>query len=269
MFAVCLLIPVMFMLSACGKEQEKTYSITYDYGEAKSIFSDVVDSMSVKPNEYLTSMPTINDDYALAFKGWFIVGTDKKIGLYDSISGDLTLEARFDVLSNLAPSGLYSNGKYVKTWGTLKIEYSAAFSNANTIRSDKRYVSRSFFDNLTGELVIDGSITSIEDKAFYNCDGLKSVLIPNSVIELGISAFESCSGLESINIPNSIMVIPMGVLYGCTGLTNITIEDKFGYKWQKITYGNFAWVDVDLDNINIINLLNGNNGSVALQRVPR
>lgn len=265
-FAFCLMIPAILCLSACGKEkkQETIYSIVYDYGEARDIFSDVVDSMSLKPNEYLTSMPTINDEYASAFKGWFIEGTDKEIGLYDTISGNLTLEARFDVLSNSAPSGLYSNGKYVKTWSTLKTEYSSAFRGANTIRSDSRYVSRSYFDDLSGELVIDSSITTIDDKAFYNCDGIKTILIPNSVTNLGISAFESCSGLESINIPNSIMAIPSGAFYNCANLTNLSVEEKSGYKWQKMKYGEFVWNDVNLHTESLLNL--SKNG-IILKRV--
>lgn len=265
-FAFCLIIPAIFCLSACGKEkkQETIYSIVYDYGEARDIFSDVVDSMSLKPNEYLTSMPTINEEYSSVFKGWFIQGTDKRVDLYDIIHGDITLEARFDTNSLLTPSGLYLNGKYVKTWETLKTEYSAAFSGDNTIRSDSRYISRSYFDNLSGELVIDGSITSIDDKAFYNCDGLKSVLIPKSVIDLGISAFENCSELESINIPNSIMAIPSGIFYGCTNLTNLSVEAKTGYKWQKMKYGKFEWEDV---NLNTESLLDLSKDGMILKRV--
>ena len=265
-FSVLFIMPSILLLSACGKEAQRPtrYSITYDYGEAKNMFNNVVDSTSVEPDQWLESIPTIKDEFTTAFLGWFIEGSDKQIGLYDNISGDLTLEARFDTSSTSSPSGLYSNGKYVKTWSTLKSEYSAAFKRVNSIISDSRYISRSFFDNLEGELVIDCSITIIDDKAFYGCTGLKSVLIPNSVTELGISSFEGCTGLKTIIIPNSIMVIPYGTFYRCTSLTNLTVEAKSGYKWQKQEYGVFDWVDV---NLNLESLLDLVKEDVALKRV--
>ena len=39
----------------------------------------------------------------------------------------------------------------------------------------------------------DGSVTSIEGFAFWNCDGLTTVTIPDSVTSIGINAFSGCS----------------------------------------------------------------------------
>lgn len=266
LFSVLFILPSFLFIVGCEKEvlDQVKYSITYNYGEARNMFSNPVDTNSVEPNTYLESMPTIKDEYKTVFKGWFIEGTDKKIGLYDIISGDLTLEARFDSTSVLAPSGLYINGKYVKTWETFKIENGLAVKESY-IKGNSPFGS--YINNLVGELVIDNSITLIDDYAFCGCVGLKSVLIPNSVTELGGSTFERCTTLETIIIPKSIMSIPYGTLYGCISLSDIKLEEKIGYKWQKCKYGNFTWEDVNLNTENIINLLNGTSGSVALQRV--
>ena len=51
------------------------------------------------------------------------------------------------------------------------------------------------------------SVTSIGDKAFYECSGLTSVTIPNSVTSIGYAAFYYCSSLTSVTIPNSVTSI--------------------------------------------------------------
>ena len=70
------------------------------------------------------------------------------------------------------------------------------------------------------------SVTSIGIYAFYDCDGLTSVTIPNSVTSIGGGAFNGCSGLESITIPNSVTRIGGDAFYGCTGLTSIEIPNS-------------------------------------------
>ncbi len=50
--------------------------------------------------------------------------------------------------------------------------------------------------------IIPNSVTSIGDRAFYNCDYLTSIEIPNSVTSIGERAFYSCSSLERIVVEN-------------------------------------------------------------------
>ena len=47
----------------------------------------------------------------------------------------------------------------------------------------------------------DGSVTSIGDYAFYRCNGLKSITIPEVVTEIGKYAFSYCSNLETMTLP--------------------------------------------------------------------
>ena len=70
------------------------------------------------------------------------------------------------------------------------------------------------------------SVTSIGEAAFYYCNGLTSVIIPNCVTSFGFSAFQNCSGLTSITIPNNVTDIGDSAFSGCSGLTSITIPNN-------------------------------------------
>ena len=76
----------------------------------------------------------------------------------------------------------------------------------------------------TGVLVIPDSITyngssypvtNIGDYAFCNCQGLTSVVLPNTIRFIGPSAFYHCSGMTSIDFPNSLVRIDHNAFQGC------------------------------------------------------
>lgn len=70
------------------------------------------------------------------------------------------------------------------------------------------------------------SVTTIGPGAFYECDGLTSVTIPNSVTSIWSYAFYGCTGLILVSIPNSVTYIEGTVFENCTGLTSITIPNS-------------------------------------------
>ena len=69
------------------------------------------------------------------------------------------------------------------------------------------------------------TVVSIGDYAFYNCDNITSVTIPQSVTNIGFRAFYDCSGLTSVKIPSSVTTIGENAFYNCSGLTSITISE--------------------------------------------
>ncbi|MBR3959857.1 MAG: leucine-rich repeat domain-containing protein [Bacteroidales bacterium] len=97
-----------------------------------------------------------------------------------------------------------------------------------------------------GNLVIPGSIfyngfnweiDYIDDKAFYDCVRLTSVVISDSITSIGVQAFESCGGLASVVIGNGVTSIGGYAFYNCSGLTS-TIYNGTIAQWCNISFGN-------------------------------
>ena len=85
----------------------------------------------------------------------------------------------------------------------------------------------------SGELDIPSQIggyrvTSIGDYAFEWCDGLTSVVIPDSVTSIGDYAFSECTGLTSVVIPDSVTSIGDAAFSGCRSLESITVDKNNG-----------------------------------------
>ena len=80
-------------------------------------------------------------------------------------------------------------------------------------------------DSLTSVMIPD-SVTSIESYAFYKCASLTSVTMGNSVTSIGSDAFNGCNSLTSIRIPNSVTEIGSSAFSSCISLTNVIIPDS-------------------------------------------
>lgn len=73
--------------------------------------------------------------------------------------------------------------------------------------------------------LIPNTVTSIGERAFYNCKNLTTLDIPESVNTIENSTFMFCSNLKDINIPNSITFIGSEAFYYCSKLTSINIPE--------------------------------------------
>ncbi len=88
-------------------------------------------------------------------------------------------------------------------------------------------------------LTIPDTVTSIADSAISWCLNLKEVNLPDSVTSIGDHAFHSCTHLESINIPDSVTSIGSGVFTCCYQLADIRISPDH----PVFTFSNNALID--------------------------
>ena len=108
------------------------------------------------------------------------------------------------------------------TDGTLTISGTGAMD-------DYSYSTRApwtvYYNHITN-LVIDDSVTSIGNWAFYSCDSLSRVVIGDSVTSIGDLAFSHCDSLSGVVIPDSVISIGYSAFYYCLSLTNVVIGDS-------------------------------------------
>ena len=81
------------------------------------------------------------------------------------------------------------------------------------------------FKNYQNRIILLSNLTSIGDYAFYDCNSLTSIEIPNSVTSIGKYAFGDCNSLTSVSLPSTLTSIGSSAFSGCSSLTSIIIPE--------------------------------------------
>ena len=101
-----------------------------------------------------------------------------------------------------------------------------------------------------GVLTIKEGITTICENAFYRCENLKEVSIPNSVTTIGVDAFRFCGNLTKVNFEENskLKEISANAFYKCEKLNSVTIPNGV------TTIGNYAFCScTSLNSVTIPN----------------
>ena len=117
----------------------------------------------------------------------------------------------------------------------------------------------------TVTVTLDEGIEYIGEKAFYECDKLRSFTIPNSVTAIGDYAFSGCTGLTSIEIPDSVTDLGRYTFEGCTGLKSLTLGRGFTTISHSVFGGCTGLTSIEIPDT--VTSLSGFNGCTGLKSV--
>ncbi len=149
-----------------------------------------------------------NSQYTLGYneiKGYYIGYTDRylKVLTYSSDTGEINPE---DTM-------IY----YTSSDGSIVTPDTSSFG-VNIVSNT--------YENGQGVITFDGEVTTIGDYAFFFCDTLTSITLPDCVTSIGSRAFGSCFLLENIKLPNNIVSIADHAFFACKGFTSITLPES-------------------------------------------
>ena len=77
---------------------------------------------------------------------------------------------------------------------------------------------------LIKNVVVNNGISNIGDFAFYSCENLISIEIPDTIRVIGCSSFYSCKNLKNIEFSNILTSIGNYAFYDCENITSIEIS---------------------------------------------
>ena len=109
------------------------------------------------------------------------------------------------------------------------LENTAYRNNPSNWEDGMLYVGKHLLEaqpSLSGECAIRAGTKTVADSAFWNCESLTSIIIPNGVTSIGDSVFLYCESLTSITIPNGVTRIGNSAFIWCESLVSITIPDS-------------------------------------------
>lgn len=112
-----------------------------------------------------------------------------------------------------------ADGVYYKIWSKSK-------HTCFVVAGDKKYTGDVVIPSTVNYNGIPFNVTEIDQEAFFECQGLKSVVINEGVTSIAGSAFNHDDALESIVFPESLKSIGDRVFYNCVSLRSIKLPGK-------------------------------------------
>ncbi|MBQ8342020.1 MAG: leucine-rich repeat protein [Clostridia bacterium] len=76
-----------------------------------------------------------------------------------------------------------------------------------------------YTEELSGDVEIKRGTVGIANYAFYKCNALTGIALPNSIQTVGRAAFYECTALRSVELPNTLEVIEDYTFYHCDKLS--------------------------------------------------
>lgn len=124
-----------------------------------------------------------------------------------SIGGDTLLSCNTSTDSVFLPNTLRAVGGF---GGNSNVRYVHIPDGVTTI------LENAFNFSSLESIEMPSSMAFIDEYAFYGCESLNRVVMPDTLDRMGRGCFSYCVELQSIDIPNGLRVIPMETFIGCS-----------------------------------------------------
>lgn len=102
--------------------------------------------------------------------------------------------------------------------------------------------------NLLKTVTLSSGVTAIGSEAFDGCSALDSISIPPSVGSIGGKAFSNCTSLVNIEISGPIDTIRQNTFYNCTALTEFIIPPSVTKIERSAFYGCKSLTKIDISS---------------------
>ena len=167
---------------------------------------------------------TPNTEYTVYYR------TKETAILYPSATAQLTA-----ITCSKTP-GLYVDGSLSMTWQDLITNNYFYVGSSGLSNNVLQRGSNDNLTSLTGELVIDGRVTEVEEGVFENTQFSNFVLSPQ-IKTLKTNMFKDCLNLTSFTIPETVTTVRYSAFSGCNNLKTITILSPILYgSVNQLTY---------------------------------
>ena len=105
----------------------------------------------------------------------------------------------------------------------------AYYNNEENWENDVLYIGTHLIrakTSINGAYTIKDGTKCIASSAFYECDNLKSITMPESVTTVGSEVFYECDNLTSITMPENVTTMGSAVFWKCNKLENVVLSSN-------------------------------------------
>lgn len=215
---LCSILLILTMLSTCW-----TYSVAEEMSDAFTSGDYeyiILDDGTVKITKYNGSAQELAIPYTLDGKKVTSIG-NRAFSACRSLTS-IFISDSVSQLDKLAFFGC----RFLKSFAVSPDNpYFAAIDGVLFCKSNKSLISHPSSKESSTYNVPQG-VLSIDDYAFFDCNFLTSVILPDSLSSIGSHAFQFCDSLSTISLPNSITVISDWSFSICKSLSFVSVPDS-------------------------------------------
>ena len=119
---------------------------------------------------------------------------------------------------------------------TIQGDGTGEMGNFTGICNDREFIWYKY-EKYIKRIIVEKSVTSVGDYAFFGLSTLKEVVLPDGVTYIGFAAFSGCSSLVSITIPSTVTRIDEAAFCNCSSLTSIELPQNVLILSSSMFYG--------------------------------